>query len=85
MTLLEQIQQNLINLPPEKQGEVLDFVTFLQQRFEKEQVSAASVRQKALKKSLNKLAELGTFKEIKDPSAWQREIRQDRSLLGRGL
>ena len=32
MTLLEQIQYQLRQLPPEKQGEVLDFVTFLQQK-----------------------------------------------------
>ena len=32
MTLLEQIQQRLKLLPPEKQSEVLDFVTFLQHR-----------------------------------------------------
>ena len=83
MTLLEQIQQNLINLPPEKQGEVLDFVTFLQARYEKEQASAAPTRQKTLKKSLNELAKLGTFKDIQDPSTWQREIRQDPLLPGR--
>jgi hypothetical protein len=83
MTLLEQIQQNLLNLPPEKQGEVLDFVTFLQERFEKERASTASTRQKRLKKSLSELAKFGTFKGIKDPSAWQREIRQDRLLPGR--
>ncbi len=32
MTLLEQIQSQLHPLPPDKQSEVLDFVTFLQQR-----------------------------------------------------
>jgi mRNA-degrading endonuclease RelE of RelBE toxin-antitoxin system len=32
MTLLDQIQQQLKQLPPEKQSEVLDFVAFLQQR-----------------------------------------------------
>ena len=32
MTLLEQIQNGLRQLPPEKQSEVLDFVSFLQQR-----------------------------------------------------
>jgi hypothetical protein len=32
MTLLEQIQKQLKQLPPEKQSEVLDFVNFLQQR-----------------------------------------------------
>jgi hypothetical protein len=33
--------------------------------------------------ALRKLRELGTFKKINDPVAWQREIRQDRPLLGR--
>ena len=33
--------------------------------------------------ALEKLAELGTFSEIEDPVAWQREIRKDRPLPGR--
>lgn len=33
--------------------------------------------------ALQKLRELGTFKEISDPVAWQRDIRKDRPLLGR--
>jgi hypothetical protein len=33
--------------------------------------------------ALRKLRELGTFKQIADPVAWQREIRQDRPLPGR--
>lgn len=33
--------------------------------------------------ALRKLRELGTFKEITDPVAWQREIRKDRPLPGR--
>ncbi len=32
MTLMEQIQNQLRQLPPEKQSEVLDFVSFSQQR-----------------------------------------------------
>jgi hypothetical protein len=32
MTLMEQIQNQVRQLPPEKQSEVLDFVTFLQQQ-----------------------------------------------------
>lgn len=32
MTLLEQIQKEISLLPPEKQGEALDFILFLQQR-----------------------------------------------------
>jgi hypothetical protein len=33
--------------------------------------------------ALRKLRKLGTFKEISDPVAWQREIRKDRPLPGR--
>jgi hypothetical protein len=32
MSLLEQIEQQIRQLPPEKQSEVLDFAVFLQQR-----------------------------------------------------
>lgn len=32
MTLLEQIQKEILHLPPEKQSEALDFILFLQQR-----------------------------------------------------
>lgn len=32
MTLLEQIQKEILLLPPGKQGEALDFILFLQQR-----------------------------------------------------
>ncbi len=32
VTLLEQIEQELKQLPPEKQSEVLDFITFLRER-----------------------------------------------------
>ena len=34
--------------------------------------------------ALRKLRALGTFNEITDPVAWQREIRKDRPLPGRG-
>ena len=33
--------------------------------------------------ALRKLRELGTFNQITDPVAWQREIRLDRPLPGR--
>lgn len=32
---------------------------------------------------LKQLQEIGAFKSIKDPGAWQREIRKDRPLPGR--
>ena len=84
MTLLEQIEQQLRNLPPEKQVEVLDFVTFLQQQVQATRSEAAEQeRKKRLRKAFEKLAELGTFSEITDPVEWQRQIRKDRPLPGR--
>ena len=37
----------------------------------------------ALKKSLEKLAKMKVFSDIKDPVEWQRQIRKDRPLPGR--
>jgi hypothetical protein len=45
MTLLEQIQDQLHQLPPEKQSEVLDFVLFLRQQL---QVPAPSAKHLSL-------------------------------------
>ncbi len=39
--------------------------------------------QEAALAALRQLRALGTFKEITDPVAWQRELRQDRPLSGR--
>lgn len=41
-------------------------------------------RQQTLAKAFEEAVKLNIFAEIKDPVAWQREIRQDRSLPGRG-
>ena len=46
MTLLEQIQNGLRQLPPEKQSEVLDFVSFLQQQLT---VAPPSAQQRSLR------------------------------------
>ena len=43
----------------------------------------AQVRIEAALAALGRLRELGAFREITDPAAWQREIRQDRPLTGR--
>lgn len=37
----------------------------------------------AIQKAFKELQEIGAFKSIVDPVAWQREIRKDRSLPGR--
>jgi len=45
MTLLEQIQQQVKQLPADKQNEVLDFVTFL-----KERLAAPPAKRRSLRK-----------------------------------
>ena len=37
----------------------------------------------AVKKAVRNLQAIGAFRTIKDPVAWQREIRKDRPLPGR--
>ena len=84
MTLVEQIQNQLRQLPPDKQSEVLDFITFLQERIRASQSAYAEVeRGQRIKAALQKLAELNTFADIHDPIEWQRQIRKDRPLPGR--
>lgn len=50
-----------------------------------EKNKGAKSNSKEAVKALKKLAALGTFNQIKDPVAWQRELRKDRPLLGRGV
>lgn len=84
MTLAEQIQKQLFQLPPDKQLEALDFITFLQERVHSTQpVSGGTERKERLRKAFATLAKLGTFAGIPDPVEWQRQIRKDRPLPGR--
>ncbi len=84
MTLTEQIQKQLNKLPPEKQSEVLDFITFLQERARSAQSALAEAeRGTRIKAALQTLADLNTFADITDPVEWQRQIRKDRPLPGR--
>jgi hypothetical protein len=48
-----------------------------------EPVAKGHVRGPAMAALLEKLAARGTFAAIPDPVTWQRDIRQDRALLGR--
>lgn len=85
MTLLEEIQQRLTDLPPEKQSEVLDFIAFLQERTQLARpVSGKTERGQRIKSALQKVVEMNLFKDITDPVEWQRQIRRDRLLPGRG-
>ncbi len=82
MTLVEQIQIQVRQLPPEKQAEVLDFIAFLRQRVSSSHPNPAQ-RKENLRKALATLAELGTFAHITDPVEWQKQVRRDRPLPGR--
>lgn len=42
-------------------------------------------RGKRMAESLEKLAAIGAFSEISDPSEWQHEVRKDRPLPGRDV
>ena len=57
MTLLEQIQRQIKRLPPEKQGEVLDFVTFLEQQL--------ASNQPAKRRPLRKHPAFGSWRDRK--------------------
>ena len=70
MTLLEQIEKQLSALPPEKQGEVLDFIAFLQQR--------VNASQPVKRSSLKKHAAFGSWKNRKiDAVKYQQSLRAE--------
>jgi hypothetical protein len=70
MTLAEQIQKYVNQLPPEKQSEVLDFVTFLQKRM------AAS--QPARRRSLRKHPAFGSWRGRKiDALTYEQALRAE--------
>lgn len=83
MAVIEQIEKQLLTLPPEKQNEVLDFIIFLQQRVQSAPASEEEERGKRIKAAFQTLADLNTFADIVDPVAWQQQIRHDKQLPGR--
>jgi len=71
MNPIERIQQQLLQLPPEKQNEVLDFVSFLQQ-----QVAAA--RQRLYKRSLRQHPAFGSWRRRQvDALDYQHMLRSE--------
>ena len=84
MTLIEQIQKQVLKLSPDQQREVLDFVALLQLRSSKPSESTADImRGRRIKELLTQLAKTKAFSDITDPVAWQRSTRTDRPLPGR--
>lgn len=84
MAILDLIQQNAAELPPDKQVEVLDFISFLRHRQNvSNRLDSTIERTNAIKKTLKALATMRVFADISDPDEWQRNLRQDRPLPGR--
>lgn len=78
MKLDQAIQLHLEKLPLTLQGEVLDYVLYLEQKTGK-QSSTDSERRKRLASALEKAAAMNPYAEV-DPSAWVREQRDERAL-----
>ena len=80
MTVItEQIVRDLESLPLNLQEETLDFVRFLKTKLESSQVKPQETEPngKKIANLMAKIAQRGTaFRDIKDPVAWQREIRK---------
>lgn len=81
MTLEQTIRQHVEKLPLPLQGEVLDYVLYLEQKAIPPKVDDADRRQK-LSGALESAVALNPFAEV-DPAAWEREQRGDRSQPGR--
>lgn len=81
MKLDQAIQQHLEKLPLPLQGEVLDYVLYLEQKAGKPSPND-SERRKSLARALEKAAAINPYAEV-DPAAWVREQRNERTLPGR--
>ena len=82
-TLTEEILNNLIELPPEMQSEALDFIRFLKTKLAQTQTTMPKPNGSTLAELLEQAAKQNLFADIDDPVIWQREIRQDRLIVGR--
>jgi hypothetical protein len=80
---MNQISQQMLHefeeLPDELQKEVIDFVAFLKTKRQKQKLYDG----KQLLALLQEGRKQHLFADIKDPAAWQKEIRIDRPLPGR--
>ena len=81
MKLEQTIQQHVEKLPLPLQGEVLDYVLYLEQKTRQHSTDDEQRRMK-LSITLERLVALNPFAKT-DPAQWEREQREDRGLPGR--
>ena len=73
----QQILEKTESLPPHIQQEVIDFIDFLKYKNQTNK-PLKEPNGTAMAQLMEEIAARGiAFKDIKDPSAWQREIRKD--------
>ena len=81
MKLEQTIQQHVEKLSLPLQGEVLDYVLYLEQKA-RQYAADDQQRRMKLSSSLERLIALNPFTTT-NPCAWEREQRKDRTLPGR--
>jgi len=81
MKLEQTIQQHVEKLPLPLQGEVLDYVLFLEQKSRRDCADDQQRRMK-LSSTLERLIALNPFAKA-NPTRWEREQREDSALPGR--
>ena len=81
MKLEQTIQQHVEKLPLPLQGEVLDYVLYLEQKARQPSTNDQQRRMK-LSSTLEQLVALNPFAKT-NPALWEREQREDRTLPGR--
>ena len=77
--ILDDDRVRWLEQPPERSGTMQVHITILDQG---ERETSAD-RGRFMAESLAELAKRGTFAEISDPVAWQRELRSERTLPDR--
>ena len=77
--ILDDDRVRWLEKPPERSGTMQVHITILEDGARESTVE----RGRVMAESLAELAKRGTFTEISDPVAWQRELRSERTLSDR--
>ena len=83
--IANQILEDVEKLPLQMQEETLDFVRFLTNKQRRSDLTDPDREPNGTKlaRLMQEASTKNLFADIKDPAAWQREIRKDRPLPGR--
>ena len=74
--ILDDDRVRWLEQPPERSGTMQVHITILEEGGRE----TSADRGRVMAESLAELAKRGTFAEISDPVAWQRELRSERTL-----